>query len=182
MTAAVSVWADRADGADRADKASAAVKAILRMRSPRWTDRRTGGQEDSYKGRRMGERVSFARRPALDAPRTSPLLSSTCPSLPTPEGHSAPMAQILVVDDEEVVRRFAARVLLGRGHTVAEAADGRKALAKVEELGSDVRLVLSDIVMPSMNGVELTEQLSILRPDLPVILMSGYSPVELMAQ
>lgn len=92
------------------------------------------------------------------------------------------MAQILVVDDEEVVRRFAARVLRGRGYTVAEAADGRKALAKVEELGNDVRLVLSDIVMPSMNGVELTEQLSILRPDLPVILMSGYSPMELMAQ
>jgi two-component system cell cycle sensor histidine kinase/response regulator CckA len=92
------------------------------------------------------------------------------------------MTQILVVDDEELVRRFAARVLRGRGHTVAEAADGRKALAKVEELGNDLRLVLSDIVMPHMNGVELTERLSVLRPDLPVILMSGYGPQELMAR
>ncbi|HET8633799.1 MAG TPA: response regulator [Gemmatimonadales bacterium] len=92
------------------------------------------------------------------------------------------MAQILVVDDEELVRRFAARVLRGRGYTVAEAGDGRKALAKVEELGSALRLVLSDIVMPYLNGVELTERLSVLRPDLPVILMSGYSPRELMAR
>jgi two-component system cell cycle sensor histidine kinase/response regulator CckA len=92
------------------------------------------------------------------------------------------MAQILVVDDEELVRRFAARVLRGRGYTVAEAGDGRNALAKVEELGSALRLVLSDIVMPYLNGVELTERLSVLRPDLPVILMSGYSPRELMAR
>ncbi len=92
------------------------------------------------------------------------------------------MAQILVVDDEELVRRFAARVLRGRGYEVVEAGDGRRALTKVEELGRDLRLVLSDIVMPHMNGVELTERLSVLRPDLPVILMSGYSPKELMAR
>ena len=92
------------------------------------------------------------------------------------------MAQILVVDAEELVRRFAARVLRGRGYEVVEAGDGRRALTKVEELGRDLRLVLSDIVMPHMNGVELTERLSVLRPDLPVILMSGYSPKELMAR
>ena len=92
------------------------------------------------------------------------------------------MAQILVVDDEELVRRFAARVLRGRGYEVVEAGDGRRALTKVEELGRDLRLVLSDIVMPHMNGVELTERLSVLRPDLPVIRMSGYSPKELMAR
>ena len=92
------------------------------------------------------------------------------------------MAQILVVDDEELVRRFAARVLRGRGYSVAEAGDGRQALARIEEAGSALHLVLSDIVMPRMNGVELTEHLSVSRPDLPVILMSGYSPVELMAR
>jgi CheY-like chemotaxis protein len=92
------------------------------------------------------------------------------------------MALILVVDDEELVRRFVARVLHGRGFSVAEAADGRKALARIEELGDSVRLVLSDIVMPHLSGVELAERLSLLRPELPVILMSGYSPAELMAR
>ncbi|HET9603569.1 MAG TPA: response regulator [Gemmatimonadales bacterium] len=92
------------------------------------------------------------------------------------------MAQILVVDDEEPVRRLAVRVLRGRGYSVAEAADGSKALAKAEELGSGLRLVLTDVVMPHLNGVELAERLSVLRPDVPVILMSGYGPVELMAR
>ena len=92
------------------------------------------------------------------------------------------MAQILVVDDEELVRRFAARVLRGRGYSVAEAGDGVQALARIDEAGDAVRLVLSDIVMPRMSGVELAERLSVARPDLPVILMSGYSPVELLAR
>lgn len=92
------------------------------------------------------------------------------------------MAQILVVDDEELVRRFAARVLRGRGYTVTEAGDGLHALARIDEAGGALRLVLSDIVMPRMSGVELAERLSATRPDLPVILMSGYSPVELLAR
>ncbi len=92
------------------------------------------------------------------------------------------MARILVVDDEELVRRFAVRVLRGRGHATVEAADGHQALSCISAAAAEVDLVLSDIVMPKLNGVELAERLSVSWPELPIILMSGYGPAELMAK
>jgi len=86
---------------------------------------------------------------------------------------------ILVVDDEPAVRRFAARVLREGGFGVHEAADGAEALELIQEGNIHPAVVVSDIVMPRMNGVQLLESLSMLRPDLPVILMSGYGTTEL---
>ncbi|HTK42340.1 MAG TPA: response regulator [Gemmatimonadales bacterium] len=86
---------------------------------------------------------------------------------------------VLVVDDEPVVRRYAARVLLSAGYEVHEAGDGQQALDFLEGRAGAVDVVVSDIVMPRLNGVELLETLSRAHPDLPVILMSGYGPAEL---
>jgi two-component system, cell cycle sensor histidine kinase and response regulator CckA len=88
-------------------------------------------------------------------------------------------AHILVVDDEPVVRRFTCRVLEEAGYRVATAVDGAEALHLVRERGEPVRVVVSDIVMPRLNGVELLEALSVSHPKLPVILMSGYAPAQL---
>ena len=90
--------------------------------------------------------------------------------------HSEPgnMASVLVVDDEPTVRRFACRVLREAGYGVREAADGLDALSLVRSGVVDLDAVVSDIVMPRMNGVELLQSLSLERPRLPVILMSGY--------
>jgi two-component system, cell cycle sensor histidine kinase and response regulator CckA len=86
---------------------------------------------------------------------------------------------VLVVDDEAIVRRFASRVLAEAGYNVATAADGAEALELVRGRGDPVRVVVSDIVMPRFNGVQLLEALSLSHPDLPIILMSGYAPTQL---
>jgi DNA-binding NtrC family response regulator len=85
----------------------------------------------------------------------------------------------LVVDDEAAVRRFAARVLARDGFEVLEATDGADALELLKTSTSPVDIVVSDIVMPRLNGVELMEALSISHPGLPVILMSGYATAAL---
>ena len=95
------------------------------------------------------------------------------PSSPAPDAPGASEC-VLVVDDEAAVRRFAARVLREAGYDVGEAADGADALSLIRSGAVAPAAVVSDIVMPRMNGVELLEFLSLERPRLPVILMSGY--------
>lgn len=84
-------------------------------------------------------------------------------------------ATVLVVDDEASVRRFAVRVLERDGYTVFEASDGAEALELVRKGVPPFEAVISDIVMPRLNGVELMQALASSHPDLPVILMSGYA-------
>jgi len=84
---------------------------------------------------------------------------------------------ILVVDDEPSIRRFAARALLEEGFAVREAADGAQALEIVRAGG--VSVLVSDVVMPRLNGVQLMEALARSHPHLPVLLMSGYAAPEL---
>jgi two-component system cell cycle sensor histidine kinase/response regulator CckA len=86
---------------------------------------------------------------------------------------------VLVVDDEAAVRRFATRVLEREGFGVIEAVDGAEALEILRDKRAAVDAVVSDIVMPRMNGVELLDALSISNPGLPVLLMSGYATAAL---
>jgi len=86
---------------------------------------------------------------------------------------------ILVVDDEPVVRRFASRVLEEAGYKIATAADGAQALLALRREPEAFDAVVSDIVMPHVNGVELLEEVSTAYPKLPVILMSGHATTEL---
>jgi CheY-like chemotaxis protein len=86
---------------------------------------------------------------------------------------------VLVVDDEAAVRRFAARVLERDGYGVVEATDGAEALELLKVGKAPVDVVVSDIVMPRLNGVELMQALSASYPHLPVILMSGYATAAL---
>lgn len=86
---------------------------------------------------------------------------------------------VLVVDDEAAVRRFAARVLARDGFEVLEANDGVDALELLKVASPPVDIVVTDIVMPRLNGVELMEALSVSHPGLPVILMSGYATAAL---
>jgi two-component system cell cycle sensor histidine kinase/response regulator CckA len=89
------------------------------------------------------------------------------------------MESVLVVDDEPGVRQFASRVLREAGYGVEEATDGLDALRLIRSRPVDLHAVVSDIVMPRMNGVELLQSLSLERPRLPVILMSGYGSDQL---
>ncbi len=85
---------------------------------------------------------------------------------------------ILLVEDEDVLRALAARTLRSQGYRVLEA---RYATAALELWGRherEIDLVVTDIVMPGMSGVELAEQLAEARADLPIVLMSGYSDAD----
>ncbi len=86
---------------------------------------------------------------------------------------------VLLVDDEGAVRRFAMRVLEREGFKIYEASDGAEALDLLRKGVAAVDVVVSDIVMPNLNGVELLLQLKSSHPELPVILMSGYATAEL---
>jgi CheY-like chemotaxis protein len=79
------------------------------------------------------------------------------------------------VEDEDVVRALACRGLREQGYTVLEARHGREALDRVEEGRHVIDLVISDVVMPELNGRELGSRLTALQPELPVLYMSGYT-------
>jgi len=81
----------------------------------------------------------------------------------------------LVVDDEETVRSVAARMLEGMGFTSLVAADGREGVDLFREHAASLRLVLLDLTMPHMDGQEAFREINRLRPDVPIILMSGFT-------
>jgi two-component system cell cycle sensor histidine kinase/response regulator CckA len=82
---------------------------------------------------------------------------------------------ILIVEDEDPVRAVNARALSARGYTILEAASGVEALQVMQERGSSVDLVVSDVVMPEMDGPTLLGELRKIYPNLKVIFVSGYA-------
>ena len=84
-------------------------------------------------------------------------------------------ATILLVEDEEAVRRMTGRLLTRAGYTVLAANGPSEALSIFAEHHANIDLLLTDIVMPEMHGPALAERLTATRPDLPVLLVSGYS-------
>jgi PAS domain S-box-containing protein len=89
----------------------------------------------------------------------------------------APRGQetILLVEDDDAVRNLAQRVLQGQGYTVLEARNGQEALHISAQHAHPIHLLLSDLVMPGVGGHALALQLVQTRPDLKVVLMSGYA-------
>lgn len=82
---------------------------------------------------------------------------------------------VLLVEDEEAVRTFAARALTGRGYNVLEAASGAEALDVMKGHHGQVDLVVSDVVMPEMDGPTMLKELRKTNPDLKIIFISGYA-------
>ena len=81
---------------------------------------------------------------------------------------------ILVVEDAEAIRKMVCAMLLNEGFRCLEAADGSQALEIVERR-RDIHLVLTDVIMPEMGGPELARHLAVLRPEVRIIFMSGYT-------
>ncbi|MEO1104998.1 MAG: response regulator, partial [Pseudomonadota bacterium] len=84
-------------------------------------------------------------------------------------------ATVLLVEDEEAIRTIAARALSAKGYTVLAAASGVEALEIFEEEGDRVDLLLTDVIMPELDGPSLVKEVHAVRPELKVIFMSGYA-------
>jgi len=88
---------------------------------------------------------------------------------------------ILLVEDEEALRTLARNCLESQGYCVLEAADGNAAIATAEKHSGPIQLLLTDVIMPGMNGRHLADRLTELRPAIKVLYLSGYAS-DLIAQ
>lgn len=82
--------------------------------------------------------------------------------------------RILLVDDDDAVRAVVATILRRAGHVVTIEPSATQALERARELGDDLELLITDVVMPGMSGLELSRELKQRRPELKVLLLSGY--------
>lgn len=82
---------------------------------------------------------------------------------------------ILLVEDEDSLRSLNARGLRSRGYTVVEAENGLEALEKLEEQDGKIDLVVSDVVMPEMDGPTMLKEMRLKNPDIRIIFVSGYA-------
>ena len=105
--------------------------------------------------------VAAGAPPTVAAPKSEPVAP-------------VPVARVLIVEDEHAVRRFAVRALRSRGYEVFEAETGEDALAHLNEPGRVVDLMVSDVMMPSMDGGTLVREARAKRSNLKIILVSGY--------
>ena len=94
---------------------------------------------------------------------------------PAPASLEAAGETVLLVEDEDSVRTMAARILTQRGYTVLEAANGAGALALLERHEGPIDILVTDIVMPEMSGLELADRVAGLREGMPVLFVSGYA-------
>ncbi len=115
------------------------------------------------------------------------LPASVAPVQSAPRNHAGPQAAdqasrcqgtVLVVDDEEMVRTVTKKVLVRAGFEVLTAADGRAALALFRERRAQIVVVLLDMTMPHLSGVETFQELRRIDPNVRVVLTSGYSEQE----
>ena len=82
---------------------------------------------------------------------------------------------ILLRDDDEAICRFLRTLLTLHGYQVLEAHDGKRALEVAETHDGPIHLLLSDVMMPELDGPSLAEQLKVVRPDVRVIFISAFS-------
>ena len=94
---------------------------------------------------------------------------------PSPAEQARGSETLLLVEDEEVVRRLARIALVKRGYRVLEAATGAGALQLSEREQRPIAMLITDVVMPGMTGPELARQLALVRPHIRVLYMSGYT-------
>jgi len=100
-----------------------------------------------------------------------PILSE---SAPTVEPSDVPPSRILVVDDDALIAMNTVALVEDLGHVAVEANSGRKAL-EILASGEAIDAMITDFAMPGMNGVELAGKARAMRPELPILLASGYA-------
>jgi signal transduction histidine kinase/CheY-like chemotaxis protein/predicted Ser/Thr protein kinase len=104
-------------------------------------------------------------------------------SLPaTVEGQELAQETVLLVEDEELIRKALQRILTHAGYEVYAAEGGKQALDVVRAHDGEIDVVVTDVLMPGMNGPRLAEQLAAIVPHVPVLFISGYTDGQLVSQ
>ena len=125
---------------------------------------------------RVGRQWRFRRRDIdawLDSQRTHLPGSPIPAAAPPPPATKAARHRILVVDDEASIRELLSKTLALAEYQVETAADGTTALTRLREMSYD--LVIADLKMPGMDGLMLIRQIKRLQPELPIIIITGFS-------
>ena len=127
-----------------------------------------GGWIDVASAPGSGATFTLGLPVAVDS--VAPQTEATSP--PRPRGG---WETVLVVEDQEELRRLAAIVLQRQGYKVLEASNGEEALAIAAEYTEPIHLVLTDVVMPGMTGKEMADRLKVILPGVRILYMSGYT-------
>lgn len=91
------------------------------------------------------------------------------------------MSHILLAEDDDSMRQFLTLALEKAGHRVTACADGLAAYKAAEDFGTGVDLLLADIVMPGMDGIELSQRVTQLHPHVKILFITGFSAVAMGA-
>ncbi len=115
--------------------------------------------------------VGLGARFRVYLPRVEAVIEAIHPRVSAPtRGHET----ILAVDDDAVLLRLVSQILTLRGYVVLQAGSGQAALALLADPDRKIDALVTDVVMPGLSGREVAERLAVLRPDLPILFMSGY--------
>jgi two-component system cell cycle sensor histidine kinase/response regulator CckA len=128
---------------------------------------------------KVGEGTAFriflpVHTPPADAPRVSAETPKAKPAARDLSG----VGRILFVEDEDAVRGVAARLLRARGYEVIEAADGEEALELAELHAGQIDLLISDVIMPGLDGPTMLKKARPFLGSAPVMFISGYAEAE----
>jgi two-component system, cell cycle sensor histidine kinase and response regulator CckA len=116
-----------------------------------------------------------AQLPETDAPAIAGAMAAADDVVKAASTDLTGQETILLVEDEEGLRTLNARGLVSRGYTVLVAGNGVEAIEVLEQQGGKVDLVVSDVVMPEMDGPTLLKELRRRNPDVKIIFVSGYA-------
>jgi len=89
---------------------------------------------------------------------------------------------ILVADDDTAVQLLIGRVLKMQGFSVVTAVDGPSVVEALKSHGEQIRLVLLDLTMPGMSGAEMIRQIKEVRPEIPILVMTGHREADILPQ
>lgn len=134
--------------------------------------RHTGGHIEVQSGTEKGTTFHIYLPRSIGAEQVPVVENVHATEQPQPQTGTA---TILVVEDESSLRRLICTSLKKRNHKVLGAKDGEEGLAIFREYGAEIQVVVSDLMMPRMDGLELKRQISALKQDIKFLFMSGYA-------